>query len=96
MCRRVDDFTSWTNVRMLPCALFNSLSPHRSLPALDFENLNYVEKDTGRFYCTDKDAITEMTACFDTSVIDTKITEKIWMSMIRAFIDYEFRKFKKK
>lgn len=28
--------------------------------------------------------------------IDTKITEKIWMSMIRAFIDYEFRKFKKK
>ena len=27
--------------------------------------------------------------------IDTKITKKIWISMIRAFIDYEFRKFKK-
>ena len=28
--------------------------------------------------------------------IDTKITNKIWKSMIRAFIDYEFRNFKKK
>ena len=28
--------------------------------------------------------------------IDTKITRKIWISMIRAFIDYEFRNFKKK
>ena len=28
--------------------------------------------------------------------IDTKITKKIWSSMIKAFIDYEFRKFKKK
>ena len=28
--------------------------------------------------------------------IDSKITNKIWKSMIRAFIDYEFRKFKKK
>ena len=28
--------------------------------------------------------------------IDPKITNKIWKSMIRAFIDYEFRKFKKK
>ena len=28
--------------------------------------------------------------------IDTKITRKIWISMIKAFIDYEFRKFKKK
>ena len=28
--------------------------------------------------------------------IDPKITSKIWMSMIKAFIDYEFRKFKKK
>ena len=28
--------------------------------------------------------------------IDTKITNKIWKSMIRAFIDYEFRIFKKK
>lgn len=28
--------------------------------------------------------------------IDTKITNKIWKSMIKAFIDYEFRKFKKK
>lgn len=28
--------------------------------------------------------------------IDTKITEKIWKSMISAFIDYEFRNFKKK
>ena len=28
--------------------------------------------------------------------IDPKITLKIWRSMIRAFIDYEFRKFKKK
>ena len=27
--------------------------------------------------------------------IDQKITEKIWKAMIRAFIDYEFRKFKK-
>ena len=28
--------------------------------------------------------------------IDTKITNKIWKSMIRAFIDYEYRNFKKK
>ena len=28
--------------------------------------------------------------------IDSKITNKIWVSMIKAFIDYEFRKFKKK
>ena len=28
--------------------------------------------------------------------IDPKITRKIWISMIKAFIDYEFRKFKKK
>ncbi len=27
--------------------------------------------------------------------IDPLITEKIWISMIRAFIDYEFRNFKK-
>ena len=28
--------------------------------------------------------------------IDQKITNKIWRSMIKAFIDYEFRNFKKK
>ena len=28
--------------------------------------------------------------------IDTKITKKIWINMIKAFIDYEFRNFKKK
>lgn len=28
--------------------------------------------------------------------IDPKITTKIWMSMIKAFIDYEYRNFKKK
>ena len=28
--------------------------------------------------------------------IDYKITEKIWKTMIRAFIEYEFRNFKKK
>ncbi len=28
--------------------------------------------------------------------IDPKITYKIWNSMIRAFIDYEFRNFKKR
>ena len=28
--------------------------------------------------------------------IDTKITQKIWKSMISAFIDYEFRNFIKK
>ena len=28
--------------------------------------------------------------------IDSQITNKIWKSMIKAFIDYEFRKFKKK
>ena len=28
--------------------------------------------------------------------IDTRITLKIWKSMIKAFIDYEFRNFKKK
>ena len=27
--------------------------------------------------------------------IDPKITNKIWKAMIRAFIDYEFRNFKK-
>tara|TARA_X000001036_G_C20181363_1_gene603622 strand:+ start:69 stop:350 length:282 start_codon:yes stop_codon:yes gene_type:complete len=31
-----------------------------------------------------------------TKNIDPKITQKIWTSMIRAFIDYEFRNFKKK
>ena len=28
--------------------------------------------------------------------IDPKITNRIWISMIKAFIDYEFRNFKKK
>ena len=28
--------------------------------------------------------------------IDTKITRRIWVNMIRAYIDYEFRKFRKK
>jgi chorismate mutase len=28
--------------------------------------------------------------------IDPKITKKIWTSIIKAFIDYEFRNFKKK
>ena len=28
--------------------------------------------------------------------IDTKITNKIWSSMIKAFIDYEYRSFNKK
>jgi len=28
--------------------------------------------------------------------IDSKITKKIWINMIRAYIDYEFRNFKKK
>ena len=28
--------------------------------------------------------------------LDTKITQKIWISMIYAFIDYEYRNFKKK
>ena len=28
--------------------------------------------------------------------IDTKITNKIWKSMISAFIEYEYRNFKKK
>ena len=27
--------------------------------------------------------------------IDPKVTKKIWTSMIKAFIDYEFRNFKK-
>ena len=28
--------------------------------------------------------------------IDTKITRRIWVNMIKAYIDYEFRKFRKK
>ena len=28
--------------------------------------------------------------------LDTKVTQRIWMSMINAFIDYEYRNFKKK
>ena len=28
--------------------------------------------------------------------IDPKISKRIWLSMIKAFIDYEFRNFKKK
>ncbi len=28
--------------------------------------------------------------------IDPKITQKIWSSMIKAYIDYEYRKFRKK
>ena len=31
-----------------------------------------------------------------TKKIDPKITNMIWKSMIKAFIDYEFRNFKKK
>ena len=31
-----------------------------------------------------------------TKRIDPKITDKIWRSMIKAFIEYEFRNFKKK
>ena len=45
------------------------------LPALDYENLSYQEKDTGRFYCTDEDAIKEISACFDKKVIDEKISQ---------------------
>lgn len=37
------------------------------LPVLDYENLSYEEKDTGRFYCTDEDAIKQIKACFDKS-----------------------------
>ena len=28
--------------------------------------------------------------------VDPKISKRVWMSMIKAFIDYEFRNFKKK
>ena len=28
--------------------------------------------------------------------VDPKISKRVWMSMIRGFIDYEFRNFKKK
>ena len=28
--------------------------------------------------------------------LDTEVTQRIWMSMINAFIDYEYRNFKKK
>ena len=28
--------------------------------------------------------------------IDTKISDRVWKNMIYAFIDYEFRNFKKK
>jgi chorismate mutase len=28
--------------------------------------------------------------------IDTRLTERIWINMIRSYIDYEFRMFKKK
>jgi len=28
--------------------------------------------------------------------IDPKITKKIWLTMIKAYIDFEYRKFKKK
>ena len=31
-----------------------------------------------------------------TQKIDPKITKKIWLAMIKAYIDYEFRNFKKK
>ena len=31
-----------------------------------------------------------------TKNIDTRITYKIWSSMIKAYIEYEYRKFKKK
>ena len=61
------------------------------LPALDYENLSYEEKDTGRFYCTNEDAIKEMTACFDTNVIDTKITEpyKIYVEIQKNLPNFE-------
>lgn len=61
------------------------------LPALNYENLSYEEKDTGRFYCTDDDAIKEMTACFDTNVIDTKITEpyKIYVEIQKNLPNFE-------
>ena len=61
------------------------------MPALDYENLSYEEKDTGRFYCTDKDAMTEMTACFDTNVIDTKIKEpyRIYVEIQKNLPNFE-------
>ena len=63
----------------------------KPLPALDYENLSYEEKDTGRFYCTNEDAIKEMTACFDTNVIDTKITEpyKIYVEIQKNLPNFE-------
>lgn len=48
-----------------------SLSP---LPDLDFVNLNYEEQDTGRHFCTDESALSQVKDSFDTSVIDTKIS----------------------
>jgi hypothetical protein len=61
------------------------------LPVLDYENLSYEEKDTGRFYCTDDDAIKQMTSCFDTNVIDTKITEpyKIYVEIQKNLPNFE-------
>ena len=44
------------------------------LPNLDYANLNYELKDTGRFYCNDENALNEVKDCFDKNVINSKIS----------------------
>ncbi len=45
------------------------------LPVLDYENLSYQEKDTGRFYCTNENAVKKITKCFDEKIINEKISQ---------------------
>jgi|TARA_R110000823_G_scaffold166747_1_gene298759 hypothetical protein len=45
------------------------------LPNLDYENLDYIKISDDRYYCTDVEALSIVTDCFDSSVINEKISE---------------------
>ena len=66
----------------------NILKIRKQLDKLDDHLLNLIKKRT---FLVNK--ILENKK-FKKDIID-KITHKIWSSMIRAYIDYEFRKLKK-
>tara|TARA_A100001015_G_C14467277_1_gene510308 strand:+ start:67 stop:348 length:282 start_codon:yes stop_codon:yes gene_type:complete len=89
----------------------NILNIRKKLDKLDNDFLKLIKKRTqlvnivlsNKMYKKDiidrkriKVIITNIIKKSKQKKIDPKITKRIWISMIRAYIDYEFRNFKKK
>ena len=55
-----------------------------------------AKKRLGSFSGSKQDPLKNISIKSKNRKIDPKITRKIWISMIRAFIDYEYRNFKKR